>query len=163
MKAEASSSRLLAVSFQYEELNSVRPSIFSYGPRPKKRSTRFTRAKGVHQMDLVLTSQLGNGATGVTHGGVLSYKHEGKLLGGFVVAKFAFSAVSQARLFAEYENLRKLRQVRVNGIPDPIGFFHDRDEQGPSCLIMSYAGKPLYKMTRRILTEEQRCVCSPLP
>lgn len=158
MRSEASRYRYLAVTFCYDELDSVRPSIFSRGARSSRsRSLRKPQVAAEQCMHLRLTSRLGSGATGLAHGGTIHAKSKATLITATVAAKFAFSEETQRRLQEEFSVLQALCQLGVDGVPEPIGFYHDLDDEGPSCIVMSlFPGKSLARIEGQMLTQAQR-------
>jgi hypothetical protein len=73
-----------------------------------------------------------------------------------VAAKFGFVDDAQEMMLTEMAILRHLRKAGVRGIPEPLGFFHDGDDDGPCCLMMSFEGKALSGLKGRPLTSQQR-------
>ncbi|KAJ7236857.1 hypothetical protein B0H12DRAFT_122332 [Mycena haematopus] len=126
---------------------------------------RVKRAYQEHEyFNVILTSKLGYGATGVAHGGIFRavVDRGGKTLERNVVVKFAILKDQQRRLRREYEVYRHLAARGVGGIPEVYGIFDDL-EGGPVALVMSHSGKTLVKLMREhgdqlesILTTAQR-------
>jgi hypothetical protein len=93
-------------------------------------------------MTLVLTSEIGAGATGVTLGGTLEVETSNQCISLDVVVKLAFSNEQQKSLEQEYDVYRILTSKGIKGIPAPLGLFNDV-EDGPSALVMTHAGVPV--------------------
>lgn len=111
-------------------------------------------------MTVVLTSEIGRGATGVAHRGTLEVEY----LSGFVpldvVVKLAFHNEQKDALRNEYEVYRCLRLGKIfKGVTTVLGFFTD-SEGGPCALVMLYAGVSLDKQLGRSLSISDRYVDS---
>lgn len=91
---------------------------------------------------IVLTSEIGWGATGVVHGGTL--KPEGlDAMPLDVVVKLAFDSEQQDALRSEYEVYRHLKSKGVHqGITTALGIFDD-SESCACALVLLYAGVSL--------------------
>lgn len=98
---------------------------------------------------IVLTSEIGQGATGVVLRGTLEPEILGCAMPLDIVVKFAFDFEQRDALRSEYEVYRHLRlkgvvaiPKGVEGITTALGFFDDHE--GAACaLVMLYAGVPL--------------------
>jgi len=91
---------------------------------------------------VTLTSEIGRGATGVAHRGMLDVESSHGFMTLGVVVKLAFDREQRDALKNEYEIYRLLRSKRiVNGIATVLGLFDDF-EGGPSALVMLDAGEP---------------------
>lgn len=121
--------------------------MFRRNPRPDASSRQTSRhttpgeaSSGDSHLLLVLTSRLGHGAMGVTHGGfVHTKKHRHPTLK--IAAKLAFTDEQQEDVAYEHTVYAHLKSKGVRGIPTVYGIFHDAElEKGPSCLLMSHAG-----------------------
>ncbi|KII83381.1 hypothetical protein PLICRDRAFT_180463 [Plicaturopsis crispa FD-325 SS-3] len=165
MEEIASSARsVLLMHFKYDLYDTVNPGIFFRGirlnsavdtssPPPTTPVTRFSKDDRIL---LVLTSELGEGAVGVVHGGVVrvesSHRKTTELK---IAAKLAFTPRQQKALIHEMEVYKRLSSKGVEGVPKILGEWHDADEGGPSCVIMSHAGLSLRDRGGKI-TPEQR-------
>jgi hypothetical protein len=91
---------------------------------------------------IVLTSEIGRGATSVVHRGTLTCKPDGATSLD-VVVKLAFDVEQRDALRNEYEVYRHLRSKGVHqGITTALGFFND-SEDASCALVALYAGIPL--------------------
>lgn len=94
-------------------------------------------------LTIILTSEIGRGATGVVHRGTLVPEiwHDSIPLD--VVVKLAFDIEQRKALRSEYDVYRRLSLKGVNqGVTTALGFFDD-SEDGACALVMLYAGVPL--------------------
>ena len=97
-------------------------------------------------LTVILTSEVGHGATGTVHRGMLDVDGLDGSMSLDVVIKLAFDSEQQAALRDEYETYRLLRSKGVmKGVTAVLGFFDDC-ERGPSALVMRYAGISLLEM-----------------
>lgn len=142
---------MLYLRFQYDVYESIHPARFLRGSRPyvaRNRTSRHTTPvealpKNSHLL-LILTSQLGHGAMGVTHGGFVQTDFEPGHSTLKVAAKLAFTDDQQAYILHEHTVYMHLKSKGVRGIPTVYGIFHDAElETGPSCLLMSHGGVSL--------------------
>jgi hypothetical protein len=103
-------------------------------------------------LPIVLTSEIGRGATGIVHRGTLKLENvNGSVLLDMVV-KLAFDSVQRDMLRTEYKIYRRLRSKGViRGITATLGLFDDT-EGGPCALVMIYAGDSLFDDLERILS-----------
>jgi hypothetical protein len=92
---------------------------------------------------IILTSEIGAGATGVAYGGMLIVESSDGCISLDVVVKLAFDSVQRDALKHEYEVYQLLRSKDVRGITAVLGFFDDFEGHGPSALVMLNAGVPL--------------------
>jgi len=103
-------------------------------------------------LTIVLTSEIGRGATGVAHRGTLKPETSGVSVPLDVVVKLAFDNEQRDGLRSEYEVYRTLRSKGVlRGITTSLGFFNDT-EGGPCALVMLYAGHTLVAEPKCVLT-----------
>jgi len=106
---------------------------------------------------IVLTSEIGHGATGVVLRGTLKPEiwdgAQARTLD--VVVKLAFDAVQRDALKGEHEVYRHLWSKGVHqGITTPLGFFDD--SEGSACaLVMPYAGIPLSELRGNLSISER--------
>ena len=106
---------------------------------------------------IVLTSEVGAGATGVAHGGTLTAESSDGCVSLDVVVKLAFDSEQRDALQCEYEVYRLLGSKGVvSGIATTLGFFDDFEGHGPSALIMLNAGVPLGTTREQALVRSQR-------
>jgi hypothetical protein len=105
-------------------------------------------------LTIVLTSEIGEGATGIAHRGTLELNDSDESVPLDVVVKLAFRSQQKDMLRTEYESYRHLRSKGVlRGVTTTLGFFDDTDpEGGPCALVMLYAGKSLINEPERILS-----------
>lgn len=105
---------------------------------------------------LILNSVLGQGNTGVVHGGVLKIEADNKNSQLDVAAKLSFSDKQRERLQAEWSVHMYLTSLGINGIPTLLGIFYDPEvETAPLCLLTCFAGISLQKSGKSI-TSAQR-------
>lgn len=94
-------------------------------------------------LDIVLTSEIGEGATGVVHRGSLMPKIRDYTKPMDVVVKLAFDVEQRKALRSEYEIYRHLWLKGIHrGIMTALGLFDD-SEDGACALVMLYSGVPL--------------------
>jgi len=120
------------------------PSLSSpTAPLPPRKAKAAYRS---HQyFTVVLTSQIGVGATGNVHGGTLELEtSDMQTLTHEVVVKLAFSDKQQKRMQNEYAIYQHLALANVKGIPTVLGLFKDL-EGGSTALVMNDAGVSLWK------------------
>ena len=106
---------------------------------------------------IILTSEIGAGATGVAHGGMLIAESSDERISLDVVVKLAFDGEQRDALKHEYEvyQLLRLKDV-VKGISTVLGFFDDFEGHGPSALVMLNAGVPLGTTPEQDLLTSER-------
>jgi hypothetical protein len=149
---EANNRDVVLLYLQYDMYDSLVPASFlRSGPSlmaPTKStppaSPRATRTYGLEEcLIVVLTSEIGRGATGVVHRGILKPENSDGASPLDVVVKLAFDFDQRDALRSEYEVYRRLRSNRVSrGIGTVLGFFDDL-EDAACALVMRYAGVPL--------------------
>ena len=145
----------LLMHFQYGIYYSPVPVAFFRVLAPRHR-------RGFVETDelvLVITSEIGSGATGIVHGGTLEVELAGQCVSLDVVAKLAFSDYQKEQLAHENEIYLYLRSRHVRGIPMSLGLFGCTDG-GPSALILTYNGVSITRDTQ--LSSDIRSVFSPL-
>jgi hypothetical protein len=110
-------------------------------------------------LSIVLTSEVGEGGTGIVLGGKLEVEATKGCVPLDVVVKLAFTEVQQDLLRSEYETYQRLYSKGVvKGIPTVLGLFDD-SEGGPPALVMSFAGISLAAEPKQI-SSSQQCVHS---
>jgi hypothetical protein len=98
---------------------------------------------------VVLTSEIGQGATGIVHRGTLKLRNMDGSVPLDVVVKLAFDSRQQDMLRTEYETYCDLRSKGVlRGITTTLSFFKD-NEDGSCALVMLYAGDSLVDVPSR--------------
>jgi len=107
---------------------------------------------------LVITSEIGTGATGIVHGGTLEVELSDQSVSLEVVAKLAFSYYKKERLTHEHTIYCYLSSRHITGIPT-LGFFSSVDG-GPFALLMTHGGVSVSNNTP--LSSATRSVFSPL-
>ncbi|KAF8808131.1 hypothetical protein BYT27DRAFT_7211721 [Phlegmacium glaucopus] len=107
-------------------------------------------------LSIVLTSEIGRGATGVVHRGTLEPANWDYPTPLDVVVKLAFDIEQRDALRSEYKVYRRLRSKGVHrGIATALGFFDD--SEGAACaLVMLYAGVPLLTESQGNLSTSDR-------
>jgi hypothetical protein len=109
-------------------------------------------------LPIVLTSEIGDGATGIVHRGTLQLEGYVPL---DIVVKLAFANEQRHALRDEYEVYCRLRLKGIlRGITTVLGFFDDC-EGGPCALAMLYAGVSLATEPERVLSVSDRWVSGP--
>ncbi|KAF7309356.1 Protein kinase domain-containing protein [Mycena indigotica] len=113
--------------------------------------------------ELLLTSQIGDGATGVVHSANLRVvtKAGSALTHDNLVLKIAFQERQQVRMRHEYAIYQRLAEHGVTGVPQVYGLFEDL-EGGAIALLMNNCGKTIWdlrpdkKRARTVITSVQR-------
>lgn len=164
----ASSRDVVLIYLQYDIYDSPIPASFFRSAPPimadSKHSTvlhspRAISTYGLEEcLTIVLTSEIGRGATGVVHRGTLKPEiSDGSVLLD-VVVKLAFDDDQRDALRNEYEVYRCLRSKGVQkGIAIALGIFDD-SECDPCALVMLYAGVSLTTEPERVLSVFERSV-----
>ncbi len=119
------------------------PSIMTHTRSQTPFSPRAPQSCGLEDcLTIVLTSEIGRGATGVVHRGTLK-PEICDIMPLDVVVKLAFSSEQRDALKNEYEVYRRLKSKGVHrGIATALGIFDD--SEGCACaLVLLYAGVPL--------------------
>jgi hypothetical protein len=168
----ASLRHLALIRIQYGVYNSPEPSSFLrsgsslspvVGPLPPRKAKDKYRSD--EYFTLVLTSEIGDGATGIVHGATLELEtSDVQRLTHEVVVKLAFSDEQQERLRKEYAIYQHLATANVMGIPTVLGLFEDL-EGGSMALVMNNAGVSLWEKRadekgQVTVSPSERCVCS---
>jgi hypothetical protein len=105
---------------------------------------------------LLLNSELGQGNTGVVHGGVLEVEAENNKSRLPVAAKLSFSDEQRDRLQKEWSIHMYLTLEGIEGIPPPLGIFYDPEMLvSPLCLLTCHVGVSLAQSGQSI-TSAQR-------
>lgn len=153
---------MVLLYLQYDVYDSPIPALFLRAapsitahtrcPTPPL-SPRSIHTYGLEEcLTVVLTSEIGQGATGTVHRGTLK---PGTLDGAMpldVAIKLASDVEQRAALKSEYDIYCCLRSKGIlRGIATPLGFFDD-SEGGACALVMLYAGVPLIAVPRRNLS-----------
>ena len=158
----ASTRDAVLIYLQYDVYDSPVPSLFLRSAPPNVAdpklptpplSQRAIRTYAPEEcLTIVLTSEIGRGATGVAHRGTLKPETSGVSVPLDVVVKLAFDNEQRDGLRSEYEVYRTLRSKGVlRGITTSLGFFNDT-EGGPCALVMLYAGHTLVAEPKCVLT-----------
>jgi len=106
-------------------------------------------------LSIVLTSEIGRGATGVVHRGTLELQNGDGSVPLDVVVKLAFDSQQRGMLKTEYETYSHLGSKGVfRGLTTTLGFFDDIEE-GPCALVMLYAGDSLVDKPERVLSDSE--------
>ncbi|KAJ7065562.1 hypothetical protein C8F01DRAFT_1366523 [Mycena amicta] len=122
------------------------------------------RAYKPHEyFEIILGSQLGDGAVGIVHGAMarVTTKDGETLVEENLVVKLAFRHQPQERMRYEYKVYTRLAEHGVTGVPKVYGLFEDL-EGGAIALLMSNCGTNLWelrpdkKSTRTSVTPAQR-------
>jgi len=155
--------------FQYGIYDSPVPAAFIRAVAPLPTPPRSPQHRRVFQaaerLVLVITSEIGTGATGIVHGGTLEVELPGQSISLGVVAKLAFSDHQKERLAHENAIYRYLSSTHITGIPTLLGFFSSIDG-GPSALLMTHRGvsvssniQPLSSATRSVFSPLTITIC----
>jgi len=103
-------------------------------------------------MDIILTSEMRPGSSGVVHIGTMEAQPDGPSIQ--VAVKLAFSEFEKATLEHEHGIYTHLHAKGVHGIPQDFGLFVDDepvdDEEGPYALIMAFAGDSLFRRESKV-------------
>ena len=153
---------MLLLYFQYGIYDSPIPASFTRSAPPIMAKAKFpapplsprtTRTYTPNEcLFIVLTSEIGQGATGIVHRGTLKPNNGDGSAPLDVVVKLAFDNQQRDMLRAEYETYRRLRSKGVlRGLTTTLGLFDDT-EDGPCALVMLYAGDSLFDQPERILS-----------
>ena len=107
-------------------------------------------------MALILTSEIGEGATGIVHGATLKVMtSEPTNFSSDVVVKLSHFDEQRVRLHNEYANYRTLESKGVKGLSTVLGIFDDIEDRS-TILIMTHAGNPLHH--EHVISSAQRYV-----
>ena len=161
----ASKRDLLLLYLQYGVYDSPIPSSFIRSAPPIMAKATFPvpplSPRAIHTytlyecLSIVLTSEIGWGATGVVHRGTLKVQNGDGFVPLDVVVKLAFNSQQRGMLKTEYETYSRLRSKGiVRGLTTALGFFDDT-EDGPCALVMLYAGDSLVDKPDRVLSASE--------
>ena len=150
---------MLLLYFQYGIYNSPIPASFIRSarlitskakiPAPPLSPRTYTPNEC---LSIVLTSEIGKGATGVVHRGTLKLNNGVGSTPLDVAVKLAFDSQQRDMLRTEYETYRRLRSKGVlRGLTTTLGFFDDTEDD-LCALVMLYAGNSLLDEPERILS-----------
>ncbi|KAG6879805.1 hypothetical protein C0992_011356 [Termitomyces sp. T32_za158] len=141
IKNHADDRSLALLEMHYDVYNSPVPASFV------RAGTKRKRSYGADEyFKLILTSEIGSGATGVVHDAHLEVQVGGHTLRIGVVVKLAFTpeeVESMRHEFSVYEHLA-LRGVQ-EGIPLVFGLFEDV-ETNAMALVMNHVGRSLWDL-----------------
>ena len=158
----ASKRDMLLLYLQYSVYDSPIPASFIRSAPPIMVKTKYpappSSQKAIRTytpnecLSIVLTSEIGQGATGKVHRGTLKLHNKDGSAPLDVVVKLAFDSQQRDMLRTEYETYRCLWSKGVlRGLTTTLGFFDDT-EDGPCALVMLYAGDSLSDKPERILS-----------
>lgn len=158
----ASNRNVVLLYLQYDVYDSPIPALFlrttpsiiapTRCPTPPL-SPRSVHTYGLEEcLNVVLTSEIGQGATGTVHRGTLEPGISDGTIPLDVVVKLAFDTEQRDALKSEYDVYRCLRSKGIlRGITTPLGFFDD--SEGCACaLVMLYAGVSLIAVPQHNLS-----------
>ena len=144
----ASHGDVVLVYHRYGVYDSPFPATFIRCARPFfPRTTHHpSRPEDSERLAIVLTSEIGQGATGVVHHGTLVPSGEiwdDAIPMMDIVVKLAFDIEQRKDLKREYKIYRRLKLKGIHrGITTVLGLFDD-SEDGARALVMLYSGVPL--------------------
>ena len=151
----ASNRNVALLYLQYDVYDSPIPALFLRSETPISANTspfspRSITTYGPEEcLTIVLTSEIGQGATGIVHRGTLELGISDGAMELDVVVKLAFSFEQRDALKSEYDVYCCLRSKGISrGIATSLGVFDD-SEGGACALVMLYAGVPLTTVPRR--------------
>jgi hypothetical protein len=164
----ANNRNVILLFLPYDIYGSPIPATFLRSAPPIMAGTKFPtppllpRDISTYGLDkclpIVLTSEIGHGATGIVHRGMLQLEGSVPL---DTVVKLAFDKEQPHALKDEYEVYHRLRLKGVlRGIMTVLGFSDDC-EGGPCALVMLYAGVSLATEPERVLPVSDRWVSRP--
>jgi hypothetical protein len=174
MLQKASTRNIAFIHLCYGIYASIRPAIF-VRKKPVVNSTALTPppspggARGLadqhNSIDIVLTSELDPGSTGIVHIGEMEVDpSDGKIA---VAVKLAFTEYDKSTLEHEYRIYSHLQSKNVPGIPIVFGIFKDDQPlpggEGPYALITSFAGSTISGMTKDIRPQAKYAHLFALP
>jgi hypothetical protein len=160
---QAVSRDYLLLHLCYDIYGTINPQVYRRAPivdsddeRTPERAPIINDVPPDARLLLFLNSELGQGNTGVVHGGVLEVETEQKTSWLAVAAKLSFSDEQRDRLQEEWSIHMHLAVEGVEGIPPLLGIFHDPDiVVSPLCLLTCHAGVSLARSGQSI-TSAQR-------
>jgi hypothetical protein len=129
------------------------PPIMAKAKFPPSLSPRAIRTYTPNEcLSIVLTSEIGMGATGVVYRGTLKLNNGDGSTQLDVAVKLAFDSQQRDMLRTEYETYRRLRSKHVlKGLTTTLGFFDDTEDD-LCALVMLYAGDSLLDQPEHILS-----------
>lgn len=152
---------LLLIEFHHTVYSSQAPAMFSrelpsllpgkiVPDVPPQELPHRKRTYAPHQYcKITITSDLGDGAIGVVHGGRLeAITHEGVSYSCEAVIKLAFTEKAQESMRYEYGIYKHLVASNTVGISTVFGMFRDMDADGPLALVMSFGGVNIWDSRR---------------
>lgn len=153
----------MLVHIFYDIYDTTRPQIYRRAPitdsddeRTPEPAPIVNDAPPDARLLLFLNSELGQGNTGVVHGGILEVEAENKKSRLHVAAKFSFSDEQRDRLQEEWSIHMYLTLEGVEGIPSLLGIFYDPEMlASPLCLLTCHVGVSLAQSGQSI-TSVQR-------
>ena len=99
----------------------------------------------VESMDIILSSELAPGSTGIVHIGRMEVEPLGPTVK--VAVKLAFLKEHKLALEQEHQLYSHMNSKQVSGIPQSLGLFvgtdYDGGAEAPYALVMTYAGVTL--------------------
>jgi hypothetical protein len=132
-------------------------SASEQGPIPPPSPGRDKVYKPEESMDIVLTSELQPGSTGVVHLGTMDVDPSDPPV--HIAVKLAFSESEKSTLEHEFKLYTHLNSMGVKGIPRAFGLFIDDElvdgNEGPYALIMAFAGHSLFGRETEIVPSVQ--------
>lgn len=153
----------------YDIYDTINPEIFHRVPAvdPEEEDATPEPAKLVSSVSqgerllLFLNSELGQGATGVVHGGVLEVESSRKSSRLNIAAKLSFTDAQRERLQQEWSVYMHLTTEGVEGIPTLLGIFYDPEleDASPLCLLMCHAGVSLQRSGMSITSVQRYVRC----
>ena len=142
---------MLLLYLQYGVYDSPIPASFIRSAPPLSPQAIHTYTPN-ECLSIVLTSEIGQGATGKVHRGTLKLNNEDRFVPLDVVVKLAFNSQQWDMLRTEYKTYHHLQSKGVvRGLTTTLGFFDDT-EDGPCALVMLYAGDSLFDKPECILS-----------
>lgn len=123
------------------------PSIYVKGKGKLEKAQIFNKEESLKASDtfgIILTSELGQGLLGITHGGTLYIGHAGDPQPSSmpIAAKLAITPLSRKWLRHEYQVYVALHAAGVQGIPIVHGLFEDEADEAAT-LIMKNCGRTM--------------------
>lgn len=134
------------IHLRYDVYNSPAPASFlRHDASSDKRPYRSQE-----YINIIITSYIGYGATGILHGATLELDTlDGQHLSHDVVVKLAFSEEQCRRMKREYSVYCHLGAANVKGILDVFGLFQDMEGQ-TMALVMTHGGISLWERELRL-------------
>ncbi|KAJ7065524.1 hypothetical protein C8F01DRAFT_1249086 [Mycena amicta] len=152
----ASQCDMMLFHLQYDIYHSRAPASFiranpclehGKGRKPGKIPSIKRAYKPHEYFEIILGSQLGDGAVGIVHGAMarVTTKDGEALVEENLVVKLTFEHQPQERMRYEYTVYTRLAEHGVTGVPKVYGLFEDL-EGGAVALLMSNCGKNLWEL-----------------